>query len=104
MLALEGVRLALRWPDAPMILESDCSSVVAKLRSKARDRSTIWQFIEETHEVGDQLERLEWPKISRVQNNLAHELAQYAIRSRLCECFFACFPEWVHTLSCKDAT
>jgi ribonuclease HI len=48
----EGVHLALRWPHAPMILESDCHSVVAKLPANVRDRSSIWQIIEEAQEVG----------------------------------------------------
>ena len=30
----EGVHMALRWPDVPMILESDCESVVTKIRTK----------------------------------------------------------------------
>ena len=55
----EGVHLALRWPDAPMILESDCHSMVAKLRANVRDRSSIWQIIEEAQEVGGQLRRME---------------------------------------------
>ena len=43
-------------------------------------------------------------KISRDQNNVMHELARFATRSRECQCFFACFPEWVVSLSCKDVT
>ena len=78
----EGVHLPLRWPDAPMILESDCCSVVGKLRVNVRDRSSIWQIIEESQEVGGQLRMLELVKISRVQNNLAQELAQFSITSR----------------------
>ena len=101
----EGVHLALRWPDAPMILESDCHSMVAKLRANVRDRSSIWQIIEEAQEVGGQLRRLELVKISRVQNNLPHELAQFSITSRESRCFFfSCFLEWVSSLSCKDIT
>jgi hypothetical protein len=87
-----------------MILESDCHSVVTKLCSKGWDRSSIWPIIEETQEVGGLLRSLVTIKISRVQNNLAHELAQFAIKSRECQCIFACFPEWVSSLSCKDVT
>ena len=35
-----------------MILESDCHSVVTKLKENTRDRSAIWQLIE-AREVGD---------------------------------------------------
>ena len=99
---LEGVHMALRWPGIPMILESDCQSVVSKLRATGCDRSQLWQIIEETREVGGQLNRLQVIKISRDQNILTYELAQFAIKSRMYRCFFACFPEWVVSLSCKD--
>jgi hypothetical protein len=56
-----------------------------------RDCSQLWQIIEEMREVGDQLNRLKVIKISRDQNVLAHELAQFAIKSRMSQCSFACF-------------
>ena len=72
---LEGVHMALRWPGIPMILESDCQSVVSKLRATGCDRSQLWQIIEETREVGGQLNRLQVIKISRDQSFLTYELA-----------------------------
>jgi ribonuclease HI len=69
---LEGANMALRWPDIPMTLESDCQTVVSKLHAAGRDRSILWQFIDETRAVGSQLCKLEIIKISREQNNLAH--------------------------------
>ena len=81
---LEGVHLAHRWPEIPMIMESDCHSVVTKLKENTRDRSSIWQLIEGACKVWGQLSRIEFSQISRVQNNLAHDLAQFAIRSREC--------------------
>ena len=85
-------------------IETPLSCWCVLISANVHDRSSIWQIIEEAQEVGGQLRRLELVKISRVQNNLAHELAQFSITSRESQCFFACFPEWVHTLSCKDAT
>jgi hypothetical protein len=41
---LEGVHLAMRWPEIPMILESDCQTVVAKFHTKGRDRSAMASF------------------------------------------------------------
>jgi ribonuclease HI len=99
---LEGANMALRWPDIPMTLESDCQTVVSKLHAAGRDRSILWQFIDETRAVGSQLCKLEFFYISREQNNLAYELAQFAISFKDCQCFFACFPEWIVSLSCKD--
>lgn len=30
---LEGIHLAMRWPEIPMVLESDCRTVVAKFHT-----------------------------------------------------------------------
>ncbi|XP_066333320.1 uncharacterized protein [Miscanthus floridulus] len=79
---LEGANMALRWPDIPMILESDCQTVVSKLHATDRDRSILWQIIDETRAVDGQLCMLETVNIRREQNNLAQELAQFAIRFR----------------------
>ncbi|XP_066347579.1 uncharacterized protein [Miscanthus floridulus] len=57
---LEGVHLAHRWPEIPMIMESDCHSVVTKLKENTRDRSSIWQLVEEAREVGGQLSRIDF--------------------------------------------
>jgi hypothetical protein len=57
------------------------------------------------HDAGIQLCQLEVVKISRDQNNVTHELAHFAIRSWESPCFFfACFSEWVVSLSCNDVT
>ena len=101
---LEDLHMALRWPHIPMILESDCQSVVAKFHAKGYDRSALWNVFAMMHDAGSQLCKLEVVKISRDQNNLAHELARFASRSRECQCFFDCFPDWVVSLSCKDVT
>lgn len=58
-----------------MVLESDCQSVVSNIQAIERDHSQLWQIIEETQEIGGQLNRLHVTKISRDQNNLAHEFS-----------------------------
>jgi hypothetical protein len=96
----EGVLMAQRWPDLPMILESDCPSMVSKLQTNPQDRSVMWQVIEQTRDVGGQLCTVDVVKISRVKNTLA----QLSITSKECQTFFSCFPEWVMSLSSKDVT
>jgi hypothetical protein len=79
--------------------------VIAKFHIKGCDGSTLWNVFVEMHDVGSQLCKLEVIKISRDQNNMAHELARFASRCWECQCFFfACFSEWVVSLSCKDVT
>jgi hypothetical protein len=52
----------------------------------------------------EELCRLEMVKISRSQDNVAHELAHFAIRSGCSEVFFASFPEFVLCRVCNDTT
>ena len=101
---LEGVHMAMRWSEIPMILESDCHTVVANFHTKGHDRSALWQVFAKLHDTGSQLCQLEVIKISRDQNNMARELACFVFRSRESLCFFACFLGWVVSLSCKDIT
>ncbi|TVU23147.1 hypothetical protein EJB05_30258, partial [Eragrostis curvula] len=60
---LDGVRLAARWPDNSMILESDCATVVAKINDKGGDRSMIASLISDIKEDGRQLRDLVIRKI-----------------------------------------
>jgi len=87
----EGNVLAARWPDVPMMLETDCAVVAAKLKSNVQDRSIGWSLIREARMAMEDLCRLEIAKISRSQNNVAHELAHFAIRSGRSEVFFLLF-------------
>ena len=88
---LEGVHMAIRWPEISMILESDCQTVVANFHTKGHDRSALWQVFAKLHDAGSQLCQLEVIKISRDQSNMAHELARFAFRSRKSLCFFCLF-------------
>jgi ribonuclease HI len=98
----EGIILAARWPEVPMILETDCAVVVGKLRNPVQDRSLIWSTIQEATVGMEDLCRVEVLKISRAQNNTAHQLAHYAIRSSSSQVFFSSFPEFVVSLACKN--
>ena len=50
----------------------------------------------------EELSSLDIVKIGRSQNNVAHELAHFAIRSGHSEVFFASLPEFVLSLVCDD--
>jgi len=91
----EGNVLAARWPDVPMMLETDYAVVAVKLKSNGQDRWIGWSLIREARMAMDVLCGLEIAKISRSQNNVAHELAHFAIRSGCSEVFFSSFPDFV---------
>jgi ribonuclease HI len=43
----EGIVLAAQWPHVPLMLETDCAVVAAKLKSNGQDRSIGWSLIRE---------------------------------------------------------
>ncbi|OEL38825.1 hypothetical protein BAE44_0000163, partial [Dichanthelium oligosanthes] len=99
---LEGIKLASRWPDTHISLESDCAGVVEKLKAKQQDRSLLWPLIKEALEEGRLLHGFEVHMIGREQNKVAHGLAQLAIRSREGRVYFSSFPDDVMSLACND--
>jgi hypothetical protein len=105
---LEGfVTLGLLWPLAGLIFLwcSRLTAVVAeKLKSKQQDRLVVWTLLHEARLEMEDLCSLEVVKINRSQNNVAHELAHFAIRSSHSQVFFASFPEFVLSLVCNDTT
>jgi ribonuclease HI len=72
-LELEGLRAAARWPDRVIILESDCSTVVGKLREEVLDRSLVGPVTCDALEASKDLMAVRFVKISREQNKVAHE-------------------------------
>jgi ribonuclease HI len=76
MACLEGLRAASRWPDQVVILESDCLTVLGKLREEGPDRSLIGPVTCDAIEATKDLMAVSFAKISREQNKVAHELAQ----------------------------
>ena len=64
--------------------------MAAKLKRNGQDRSISWSLSREARMATEDLCGLEIAKINRSQNNVAHELAHFAIRSGRSEvfCFF----------------
>lgn len=101
----EGIVFAARWPNVPMVLETDCAVLADKLKKTGmQDRSVAWVLVRDAWADKEELCSLEVIKISRYKNNVAHELAHYAIRTGLSQVFFSSFPEFFLTLACKDIT
>src|SRR5438128_1553841 len=72
---LEGIRLAGRWQDRPMILESDCTAVVTYIQAGSAACSVVAPVI---HEAVEECWLLRVQKIGREQNKVAHVLAHLA--------------------------
>jgi hypothetical protein len=63
-------------------LETDCATVVTKVRSNDRDCSVISSIIGDIKEIMWSHGTCRIQKVWRVQNCIAHNLAQFALRSR----------------------
>jgi hypothetical protein len=85
-----------------MVLETDCAMVAAKLKNTIQDHSVGWSLVHEAQVAMEELSSLDIVKIGRSQNNVAHELAHFAIRSVRSEVFFASFLEFVLSLDCNN--
>jgi len=78
----EGLALAADWAPLPAIVESDCSVVIKYLNCPSGQRSSSTFLIEDAMEEAGKLPRVEFRHVSRMQNQVAHELAQMAKRLR----------------------
>jgi ribonuclease HI len=83
MACLEGVKLGRRWPDCPIVLESDCSQIIDKLQAGSLDRSLVAPIVCDVVMECSLLLSVSFSKVRREQNKAAHELAQLAMRSEV---------------------
>lgn len=99
---LEGVCLGSRWPDKSFILEADNASVITKLKMGGVDRSLVAPIIHDTLHEAVRARSVEFAKIGREHNRIAHELAHRALVSGECRVSFTDFPGNIITVACKD--
>jgi ribonuclease HI len=78
----EGIRIAGQWCPGPMIIESDCSTMLKALEADTLDRSELRFIILEAKEYMQMLVEWKCHKVKRVCNKVAHELAHLARRNR----------------------
>ena len=74
--------------------------VADKLKSREQDRSLVWLILQEARLHMVDLCSLDVVKISRCQNNVAHELVHFG--SGRSQVFFGSFPDFVLSLVCND--
>jgi ribonuclease HI len=102
MACLEGLRAAARWPDRVIILESDCSTVVGKLREAVLDRSLVGTVTCDALDATKDLMAVRFVKISREQNKVAHELAHFALRTTENRVSLEDIPDCIQPLVCSE--
>jgi hypothetical protein len=83
-------------------LESDCSTVVEKINSQTGDQSVIAAIIHDIKEAMGRRQQCSMKKIRRHQNQIAHNLAQYGIKSRSSKVSFSFVPFCIQDLICNE--
>jgi hypothetical protein len=79
---LEGIRLASAWVQQPVILESDCLTLIKALQSPGQDRASWQGGITETKALSELLPDVRFHHVKRDCNLVTHALAQVAMRRR----------------------
>jgi len=98
----EGLHLAAEWIKKPTILESDCSTVIDYLARKKEQRASSLFTIQEALQEASKLPSVAFTYVGRVQNVIAHELAQLARRLDHSAVWRGRYPVCVEILVAQD--
>ncbi|GJM86684.1 hypothetical protein PR202_ga02568 [Eleusine coracana subsp. coracana] len=77
---LDGVRLAGRWSDRGVVLETDCVTIANKLGALEDDRSLVAAVTADIKDEGSRYPSFLVLRVGREQNKCVHELARLAGR------------------------
>ncbi len=85
---MDGLSKAIQWTSLPIVVETDCLTVLHLLDSKEKDRSMFASIIQEAKAlvVGGGRE-IVIRKVSRSQNSVSHFLAN---KARMESCLVFC--------------
>jgi hypothetical protein len=75
---VEGLALALHRSPLPIIVETDCSQLVAATKASTRDRSPLLHLISEIEHLASQVSNCVFVKVERSQVRVSHYLANMA--------------------------
>jgi ribonuclease HI len=74
----EGLLLAMRWSDKPVVLELDCKVLVDAIKEKNQDRSPFVHTISFIRNLCSSTRTIYTVKVDRSQNRMSHCLANLA--------------------------
>lgn len=98
----EGVALALQWIDKPVVIETDCLTVCAALKSSSEDRSKLALLLREIKVLANELREVEFNHCNRNQNRVSHILANKACVDVFTKVWVGSFPDFVATAIAID--
>jgi ribonuclease HI len=91
----EGLRLALEQSNKPIIMESDCYSLLSVGQTKTMDRSNLMHLMEEIKSLVKGSRDISFVKVDRSEVRVSHCLANFAIAEARSDVWFASGPECV---------
>lgn len=77
----EGVHLAVEWVKQPLILETDCASLVKMMASPDFERAHLCHTLRSIKSLSAVLLGFRIQKVKRECNSVAHELAKLAMHT-----------------------
>jgi ribonuclease HI len=100
---LQSLKYADRWPShVQAVLESDCANIITKVQSCEEDCSLLSAVITDINEIMVRRGACWVQKIWREQNMIAHNLGQYALKSRSSQVSFFFVPLCIRDLVYND--
>jgi ribonuclease HI len=101
---VEGLALAMRWRDCPIILETDCLEAVQMINDETLNRSPVAGLVNEVKRLCSSASECRVVHISRIINGVSHSLAQFG-RVQTCSNFWVrSGPEEIRLACIKDDT
>jgi hypothetical protein len=98
---MEGISLALECSDLPIIVQTDCASILSVLKDPVRNRSTYGHLFDEVKRLLS-LRVFVLVKIDREQNKVAHCLANYGRSDDSTACWLRQIPDCASQLVLAD--
>ena len=98
---MEGLALAQQWSEDPIIIQTDCASVIASLRDPILNRSIYGHLYEEVKRLMN-LREVVLVKAACIQNRVAHSLANFSRLGGGTACLVHHAPDCVSQLVLAD--
>jgi ribonuclease HI len=95
MACSEGLKLALKHSQFPIIIESDCSQLISAIISKGQDRSSYLHIISEIQVIARSSRSCNFVKVDRSQVRISHCLANRARAENLTIFWLGSVPEFL---------
>ena len=95
---LEGLNLAIQHSQLPIIIDSDCSQLVASAGTKAQDRSAFLHIISEIKFIAGSDRVCNFVKVDRGQVRVSHCLANWARTENITAFWLGSAPDIIQEL------